>query len=293
MKKLFALILVIVSFINVNGQLLWRITGGNCYKPSYLFGTLHLETSNFIDSVPGLRDAIDDVDAIYGEVVKDEMLSKSAVSKILKESQAPADSTIDKFLTAEEYRLVDRVVKEYMRGLIGLDKLKKFKPMTVIMQIEGMQMLKHFPNYKSLGEGLDMGIQTMGDELGKYVGGFESIEEQMSMAYGKSLREQARSLVEMCAHDKDFGNYNRDLSAAYHRQDLAALEKLLMDPKRGMAGESLERICFARNRKWMSKIITTMPVQSMLIVVGAAHLVGDEGLIELLRSSGYVVEPMP
>ena len=293
MKKLLALILAIVTCANVNGQLLWRITGGNCYKPSYLFGTLHLESSNFIDSVPGLKEAIDEVDAIYGEVVKDEMLSKSAVSKLLKESEAPADSTIDKFLTPEEYRLVDGVVKEYMRGLIGLDKLKKFKPMTVIMQLEAMQMLKYFPDFKSIDQGLDMGIQTMGDELGKYVGGFESIEEQISIAYGTSLREQARSLVEMCAHDKDYGDYNRELSAAYHRQDLAALEELLTDPTRGMSEESLERMCYSRNRKWMSKIIPTVPVQSMLIVVGAAHLIGDQGLIELLRSSGYVVEPMP
>ncbi len=290
MKKLSLFLLVIFSCVNVNGQLLWRITGGNCYEPSYLFGTIHLETSRYMDSVPGLREAINEVDAIYGEVVKDEMLSKNAISQALKESLAPADSTIDKLIAPEEYHMVDKVVKEYMRGLVGLDQLKKFKPMTIVLQLEGMQMMKYFPDSKSLGGGLDLGIQTLGEELGKYVGGFESIEEQMKLAYGTTLREQARSLVQMCIHDKDFGKYNCELTAAYHRQDLSALEELLLDSNRGMGGESLERMCYARNRKWMKKIIATMPVQSMLIVVGAAHLIGDNGLIELLRNSGYVVE---
>lgn len=291
MRKLFILLLLAPFAIVAHGQLLWRVTGGNCYKPSYLFGTIHMQSSNFIDSVPGLSDVITSVDAIYGEVVQDEMMSKSVVSKVLKESLAPADSTIDRLLTPQEYKMVDAVVKNYMMGLIGLDRLSKLKPMAIVMQLEAMQVAKHFPNFKSLaGGGIDMAVQSRGSELGKYVGGFETIEQQLAIAYGSTLQEQARALVEMCAKDKEFADNNRRLSALYHSQDLKALERFLLDPSTGMSAESMERLSYSRNRKWMDKIVATLPVQSMLIVVGAAHLVGDQGLIELLRSRGYVVE---
>ena len=291
MKKLLISLLVILSTTAVHGQLLWRVTGGNCYKPSYIFGTIHLETSNFIDSVPGLTEAISDVDAIYGEVVQDDLMSKNAISKVLKESIAPADSTIDKLLSPEEYKMVDGVVKNYMMGLIGLDRLCKLKPMAIVMQLEMMQMAKYFPNFKSLTDGgLDMGVQNRGLKLGKYIGGFETVEEQMAIAYGGTLKEQARELVNMCAKDKEFGEYNKRLCDLYHLQDLKALAALLLDPDKGMGEEGMERLSYARNRKWVDKIVNTLPVQSMLIVVGAAHLVGEQGLIELLRSRGYVVE---
>lgn len=291
MRKLLISLLVILCATTAQAQLLWRITGGNCYKPSYLFGTIHLETSSYIDSVPGLNEVIGCVDAIYGEVVQDEIMSKNVISKVLKESLAPADSTIDRLLTPDEYKMVDGVVKSYMMGIIGLDRLSKLKPMAIVMQLEAMQMAKYFPDFKSLaGGGIDMAVQSRGSELGKYVGGFETVEQQLSIAYGSTLQEQARALVEMCSKDKEFAENNRRLCDLYHSQDLKALEQHLFDPEKGMSSESIERISYSRNRKWMDKIVATLPVQSMLIVVGAAHLVGDQGLIELLRSRGYVVE---
>ena len=291
MKKILIVFMLLFVAVGANCQLLWRVTGGNCYKPSYIFGTIHLETSNFIDSVPGLAEAISDVDAIYGEVVQDDLMSKNAISKVLKESIAPADSTIDKLLTPEEYKMVDGVVKNYMMGLIGLDRLCKLKPMAIVMQLEAMQMAKYFPDFKSLTDGgIDMGVQNRGLKLGKYIGGFETVEEQMAIAYGGTLKEQARELVNMCSKDEEFGEYNKRLCDLYHLQDLKALAALLLDPDKGMGEEGMERLSYDRNRKWMDKIVNTLPVQSMLIVVGAAHLVGEQGLIELLRSRGYVVE---
>ena len=58
---------------------------------------------------------------------KDEMASTKALGKVMRESMAPADSTIDKLLTPEEYTLVDSVVRSYMMGIIGLDRLKKLQ----------------------------------------------------------------------------------------------------------------------------------------------------------------------
>jgi len=293
MKKLFILLLLSVTIINCNAQLLWKVSGGNTHKPSYLFGTIHLETGEYIDSVPGLNDAIESVDAIYGEILADSLLSNDAMMKIMKDSAAPADSTIDKLISKEDYALVDSVVRSYMLGLIGLDQLKKLKPAIVYTQLNVQQMQKHFPKMLQATNILDISIQKRGMAAGKHVDGLETIEAQTSALFDTPITEQAQDLVDFCRKDKEFERYSKLLSDAYHAQDMKAIEDIVFDPQMGMSKSDMERIGYSRNRNWMDKITMTLPVQSVLVAVGAAHLVGEQGLINLLRQKGYTVEPAP
>ena len=292
MRKILLIILLSAVAVAGNAQLLWKVTGGNTCKPSYLFGTIHLESAQYIDSVPGLRDAIANVDVIYGEVLKDSLTSESTVMKMAKDLIAPADSTIDKLLTKEEYELVDSVVKSYMMGLIGLDRLSKLKPLAVTTQLTMLQMQKHFPKQQGYKDGLDVGIQSEGQKLGKHIDGLETVEMQIKMLFGTPLELQALELVNFCRKDKDIVDYSDKLCAAYHAHDLAAIEKIFVDDEDEELQENMERLAYKRNRQWMDKITMTLPVQSVLVAVGAAHLVGEQGLIKLLRDRGYTVEPV-
>ena len=138
----------------------------------------------------------------------------------------------------------------------------------------------------------DTSKPNKGLELGKYVAGLETVDDQMQALFGAPLTEQAQDLVDFCRNDTNFTEYNAQLSEAYHAQDLDALERIIYDPEIGMSEEQTERLSNTRNRKWMDKITKTLPVQSALVVVGAAHLIGKQGLITLLRESGYTVEPV-
>jgi len=55
--------------------------------------------------------------------------------------------------------------------------------------------------------------------------------------------------------------------------------------------EELDRLVYGRNRNWVNKLQEIMPQQSLLVAVGAGHLLGEQGLITLLRNAGYTVEP--
>lgn len=292
MKKLLILILIAGCAISASAQLLWKVSGKDCHKPSYLFGTIHLETGNYIDSVPGLNEAIESVDAIYGEIFCETMLSDNTMSQIIKDAAAPQDSTIDKLLTKEEYQLVDSVVRVYMMGLIGLDNLAKLKPVIVSTQLNVLQMKKYFPQNMDQSNMLDMAIQKRGIALGKHVDGLETVEAQTKALFGASLTKQAQDLVDFCRKDKTFAERGKQLCDAYHAQDIAAIEKVVFDPEFGTDDEEIETLGYERNRNWMPKIEATLPVQSVLIAVGAAHLLGEQGLIKLLRDKGYTVEPV-
>lgn len=290
MKKILLILLLFLASINVNGQLLWKVTGAGCYETSYLFGTLHLETREFIDSVPGLSTAIETVDVIYGELEGDNMTSLSSMMQLIKDATAPADSTLDKLLSTEDYIMVDAVVKKYMFGF-GLKELKSLKPAVLTTQLSMMQMQEFYPNSLDPKNLIDFAVQKRGKELGKRVEGLEEVEDQTSALFGAPLLEQAEELADFCRKDGKFGESSKQLYEAYRAQDLAAIEKIVFDPEMGMDDAEMDRMSYERNRKWMEKITATLPVQRVLVAVGAAHLVGKDGLINLLRERGYTVEP--
>lgn len=291
MKKILLILSLFLASINVNGQLLWKVTGAGCYETSYLFGTLHLETREFIDSVPGLSTVIETVDVIYGELEGDSMTSLSTMMQLIKDATAPADSTLDKLLSTEDYIMVDAVVKKYMFGF-GLKELKSLKPAVLTTQLSMMQMQEFYPNSLDPKNLIDFAVQKRGKELGKRVEGLEEVEDQTSALFGAPLLEQAEELTDFCRKDGKFGESSKQLYEAYRAQDLAAIEKIVFDPEMGMDDAEMDRMSYERNRKWMDKITMTLPVQRVLVAVGAAHLVGKDGLINLLRERGYTVEPV-
>ena len=295
MKKASILFVLISLALACNAQLLWKVTGHDTCKPSYLFGTIHLETSKYIDSVPGLRDAISSVDAVYGEIQMDSLTDNDVMMRAVKNLIAPPDSTIDKLLTKEEYQLVDSVVNSYFMGMISLETLSKLKPVALSGQLGVMQMKKYFPEQLGLNDVIDVAVQAAGRELGKRIGGLETTEMQINMLYGTPLDVQAQELVNFCRMDNDIINFSKELCDAYHAQDLEMLEKLFLLEEVGedeMTNEIIEKLAYERNRRWMNTITETIPRESMLVAVGAGHLVGKDGLIELLRRDGYTVEPV-
>ena len=295
MRRISILFVLITLSLASNAQLLWKVTGRDTCKPSYLFGTIHLETSKYIDSVPGLRDAISSVDAGYGEIQMDSLTDNDVMMRAVNNLIAPPDSTIDKLLTKEEYQLVDSVVNSYFMGMISLETLSKMKPVVLSSQLSVMQMKKYFPEQLGLNDVIDVAVQAAGRELGKRIGGLETTEMQINMLYGTPLDVQAQELVNFCRMDNDIINYSKELCDAYHAQDLDTLETLFLLEEAGvdeMANEIIEKLAYERNRRWMNTITEIIPRESMLVAVGAGHLVGKDGLIELLRRDGYTVEPV-
>lgn len=291
MKKLLVVLLLLLCCTHVNGQLLWKVSGNGCYETSYLFGTLHLETGEFIDSVPGLASAIENVDVIFGELENENMMSMNTMMQMMKDATAPADSTMDKLFSPEDYQMVDAVVKKYLYGF-GLKELGVLKPVALTTYLSMMQMKEFYPNSLDPNNLIDVAVQKRGKQLGKRVEGLEAVEDQTSVLFGAPLKEQAEELVDFCRKDSKFGDSSRQLYEAYRAQDLAALEKIVFDPEMGMDEAEMDRMSYVRNRSWMDKITQTIPVQRVLVAVGAAHLLGEQGLIELLRSRGYTVEPV-
>jgi uncharacterized protein len=125
----------------------------------------------------------------------------------------------------------------------------------------------------------------------KPVNGLETVAFQAGLFDSIPYEEQAKELV----NDIDSADGNRkmtqQLAAVYRSQDLDAIEALSNKDDAGMKNY-MDLLLYSRNRKWAAALDGLLPGKSLLVAVGAAHLPGKQGVIELLRKEGYTVEPV-
>lgn len=287
------LILVLVA-IAVQAQLLWKVSGNGLARPSYLLGSHHFAPSSMLDEIPGMQQAFDGCDVVVGEMEMEASLTFDSQMALAQAMMAPSDSTLDKLYSPEDYKIIEEAFNKYCGGLgIPLSMMNRLKPAAISMQMEALTSLKNFPDFDEK-DAIDFAVQKRGKKLGKPAMGFETLEEQMGFIFDTPIARQAEELLENCKKGEDvLGDQASALSEAYMSQDLSKIEAAFNDPEiNSMDSDALEVLIYKRNNNWVEKLVTMMPERACLVCVGAGHLFGDKGLLQLLRNLGYTVEPM-
>lgn len=297
MKKLFftlTLLLAVVS--SASAQLLYRISGKGLEKPSYIVGTYHLAPATFVDSIPGARAALDEVEQVCGEVDNAEMESMAGRSRLMKAMMLPDGKSLADVLSTDE---MDRL-NAYMKELLGADltnpliksQMGKMNPMAISTQLQLVQYMKVTPGFNPSAL-IDGYFQQQAKKARKLVMGFETIDFQMSVLYGTAIDRQKELLFCMIDNQEYTEMSMKELTEAYFSQDI---EKILAltEAKLGNFCDSTpeedEALIYGRNADWVAKIPAIVNEKSTLFVVGAAHLPGGKGVLELLKKEGYTVE---
>ena len=153
--------------------------------------------------------------------------------------------------------------------------------------------MKMNPNF-STNDGIDTYVQTLGKEQGKKVLGLESIDEQIHALFGsQTLERQTQLLMCMVRHQDLQMQWAGELVNAYYAQDLKSI-KDITDQKYNdecdSTPEEENTLIYGRNANWVNAMPGIMNEQPTFFAVGAAHLVGEKGLINLLRNQGFSVE---
>lgn len=292
MKRLSLILAVVLLAVAAQAQLLWKVTGNGLGRPSYIFGTHHMAPSTMIDQIKGIDQAISGCDIVVGEVEKDSLTSPEVQARMAQDMIAPPDSTLDKLLNSQEYAIVEKVFNKYF-GTMGvkLSQMKNFKPSAISTQMQSMQAIKYFPNFDASNL-IDIAVQTRANDAGRPSAGLETVQEQIDLLFNGPLREQAEGLVEACKQDEFFQAQSVALADAYMSQDLDKIYQVMTDATMGSSEESMEAFIYNRNRAWAAKLKKMMPERACLVCVGAGHLPGVQGLLQLLRNEGYTVEPV-
>ncbi len=293
MKRYSLMLALLMLALASQAQLLWKVSGNGLARPSYIMGTYHFAPASMIDKIPGMQQALEGCDVVFGEIDNEEMMSQDAQMKMGMAMVAPPDSTLDKLFTPEQYAIVEDVFNKYFGGMgVTLSQMNMLKPSAISVQMQAMQAVKYFPNF-NVNEQIDMGVQNRANEMGRPSEGLETIQEQIDLLFNAPLTEQAEGLLEACKKDDYFVVQSSALVEAYMAQDLDKIKDIIADPEIGGDNpEELDALIYDRNRNWVPKLMAIMPERACLVCVGAGHLVGDQGVLQLLRDEGYTVEPM-
>jgi uncharacterized protein YbaP (TraB family) len=131
---------------------------------------------------------------------------------------------------------------------------------------------------------------------GKNVKGLETMAYQLSIFDTIPYKMQAMQLVKYVDEagkggDSDSKEYEK-LLEAYREQDLSKLEEFTKSTDMGISGFT-DILLYNRNRNWVEKLKDILPGRSVVVAVGAGHLPGENGVINLLRKAGFTVKPVP
>ena len=268
-----------------NNTLLWQISGNGLQRPSYLFGTIHMLCKDDAVLSDSLKKAISNCNEVYLEVDMDNLFE---IMNLMTHLRMRNDTTLADLMSKEDYTKVKNFF-EQKGGMLPFSMLETYKPFLAVSTLQesavpcesavAMEQLivdEAKKNRKDI-----KGLETMAYQAGIFDSIPYKIQADQLIQYVDSAS------VENNSESKEF----RELSDAYKSQNLDKLEELSNKSDISLTNFS-DLLLYNRNHNWVEKLKTLMPSKSLLIAVGAGHLPGQKGVINLLRKAGYVVKPV-
>lgn len=290
-------IMLTLSILGINAQLLYKISGKDIKKPSYIVGTFHVAPASFVDSIPGLRAAMDETEQVCGELDMKDMMSPEGIQKMMAAMMLEGDKTLKDILTADEMNRLNA----YLREMLTIDltnpmleqQMGKMTPAAVSQQLTLLAYIKKTPSFNPQ-DLIDNSFQKYAQEKQKPIIGLETLDFQINTLFkGKTIERQKELLLCMVDNPKYNEQMLDEMAKAYFALNLNKLKEL-MDEKENNQCDSTpaeEDAMFGkRNRDWLTKMPAMMSAKSTLFHVGAGHLPGDNGVLKLLTNAGYTVE---
>jgi uncharacterized protein YbaP (TraB family) len=261
---------------------LWKVEGRK--TPLYLLGSIHAGLPAFYPLAAVIEEAFESADTLVEEVDLDEATDRNAVAVLRAKALYQDGQTLDKALSPETYARLETYLQS---AGVPIAPMKRFKPWMVALTVSRLEAQKAGldPNLA-----IDKHFFDEAKKAGKKVQGLETLAYQTDMLDGLDAGEMEemirRTLTEIDTERKDF----KSMIDAWTAGDAAALEALLFKGSKDTP-RIHERLEVARNKNWLPALETCLDApHPCFVVVGAAHLVGPDGLVTMLRKKGLTVE---
>ena len=263
-----------------NNSLLWEVSGNGLAEPSFIFGSFHLLCKNDIHFSEQLLKALKGSAEVYFELNLDDpsvllgglLLMNMNQGKKLKDLYSP-----------EEYAKVVQFFKDSLHTSMLL--FEGMKPAF----LESMLYPKMMPCSNISGVEEELMLEAKKEK--KKIEGLETIAFQASVFDSIPYAEQAKELLQTIDSLNSFKKLFDTMTSVYKSQQLDEIEKMFSKTEFGME-ENRDLLLNNRNKEWVKQLKLIMKKQSVFVAVGAGHLVGDLGLINLLKKEGYLLRPL-
>ena len=263
-----------------DNTLLWEISGKGLAKSSYLFGSFHLLCKDDIHFSAQLLKAIKSSAELYLELDLDDPATLLGGMMLLNMNDG---KQLKDLYSAKDYKKLEDFFRDSLRSSLTL--FQSMKPAF----LESMLYPKLMPCKTISGVEEELIVEAKKDK--KEIQGLETMAFQASVFDSIPYAEQAKELLKSIDSLSSYKKFFDTMITVYKSQRLNEIEKLFSKSEFGME-ENQDMLLNNRNKNWVKQLNVIMKKEPVFVAVGAGHLVGEQGLIALLRKDGYVLRPI-
>ncbi|HEX5110155.1 MAG TPA: TraB/GumN family protein [Vicinamibacterales bacterium] len=252
-------------------------------RVGWLVGSLHLLSADFYPLPGSMNQAFAGADMLVEEIDMDEASNPAFAAMVLSKAIYPAGTTLATELSPATLKILTAWLS---RNGLAMATFQQMKPWMVSLTLQtlALQKIGFDPAF-----GIDKHFADNAQKSKKPFLALETAAEQIDFLDRLSPRTQDLMLRESLESADTELQEIKAIAAAWRVGDVAAVEKLALSSLQD-APEVYQSLLVERNKRWVPKIETCVQTQRCFVVVGAAHLVGPDGLITLLKQKGYAVE---
>jgi uncharacterized protein YbaP (TraB family) len=265
--------------------LLWKVSDGD--NAVYLLGSFHLLRPTDYPLAPSVEAAFADAERVAFEISPAEMDSPELPALMLRAGTLPPGQTLQGSVDAATWTKLQAYAAT--RG-IPVEGFASMEPwfVALLVSVTEMQRLGLDPS-----QGLDRQLSTRAAAAHKPASGLETAAQQVAALDSMSPTEQQQSLQESLGEAAEFQAEIESLHTLWRQGDADALYARMGKDLRDKYPQLYRRINSNRNAAWLPEVRAMLDAEKAdetLVVVGSLHLLGPDGLVELLRKQGYRVE---
>lgn len=278
------------SFVAAHAQsnddgrhVMWRVVSDSTVV--YLLGSVHALPSDIYPLDDILERSFDSCARLALELDLSAVTMPGMQVALMSRGTYAGRDRLANHVSAETYKLLsDRLKREGM----DVTLVNQFKPWVVGILVMSFELQR--AGLKS-ELGLDLYFQRRADSAGIETVGLESVEDQLAVFEEMSPEIQEQFLVQQLSDDTTSVENLQRLVQAWRTGDTATLAATMADEME--SPQLYDRMVVKRNRNWLGRIEEFLRRRDRsMIVVGALHLVGRDGLVQLLKLRGYTVEQL-
>ncbi len=265
--------------------LLWRISDAD--NRVYLLGSFHLLKKTDYPLPADIEHALADAEHVVFEVTPAELADPTVPMKMLRRALTPGDAAFGKVAPSATAAKVRAQLASLGLSAEQFDRLEPWMVSVTLVTALG-QKHGYSPEH-----GLDRHLMARAAALGKPTAGLETLDSQLDALDATPLAEQLASIEETVAEGEDLAARLDELHAAWRGGHVAKLERLAVADMREKTPDTYRRLNVERNRAWMPQVEALLARgkgEDALVVVGALHLLGPDGLVQQAQARGLRVE---
>ena len=267
-----------------NKHCIWQVNG--LHNTVFLVGSVHLLTKDQYP-LPAVFDSVyQQSDSLIFEMNLDSVNVFNSSVQIMQAGLLPSTQTLKDVLADSVFNELGKTLAELGQPMILYLKMKPWLVSLMLDQL-AMQKLKFNPDL-----GLESFFFKKAKKDGKPIHGFETFKQQLKLLQGLAAVNSDQLILETIAEIKGQSKDLQLMLTAWRNGNASTLDSLV---NAGFSAfPQLKKVLLQkRNGRWLKQIERFLHGQkNYLIVVGAGHLVGESGLVALLRQKGYTVKQL-